>query len=60
MGSELQKPSLAEERRLVGAVERFPGDSGLGLGVGMAKSQFWNVCRNIESLFQGRRDVEDD
>lgn len=35
-------------------MERFPGQSCPGLAVGVAKSQFWNVCRYIQSPFQGR------
>lgn len=40
---------LAGEQGLVGAEEGFPGDSCRGLGVGVTKSQFWNVCRQIQN-----------
>jgi len=37
---------------------RFSGDSWLSLGAGVARSQFWNVFRQIQRLFQGPGDFE--
>lgn len=39
-------------------MERFSGDSWLSPGAGVARSQFWNMFRQIQTLFQGRGDFE--